>query len=79
MSASFAGSSCPVIVQTNPNVQRSYDYDGLNRLQAYEKYDGGGTGAVTDSASYSYDGLDRVTKEIEKHVFGRSHLVFRDR
>jgi RHS repeat-associated protein len=76
VNSTYAGSTCPMIGQSNPNVQRNYDYDGLNRLQAYEKYDGTSTGAVTDSASYTYDALNRLTKQSEKHAGNTRNTAF---
>ncbi len=42
-----------------------YSYDYLNRLSSYRFYNA--TSSVKDRAAYTYDALDRVTKEIEKH------------
>lgn len=51
---------------SNPNLVADYAYDYLNRLASVRQYNGGGT--RTDKADYSYDALDRTTKEVEDHA-----------
>jgi len=46
------------------NLAADYAYDYLNRLAGLRYYAGG---QQTDKASYTYDALDRTTKEVEDH------------
>jgi YD repeat-containing protein len=47
------------------NLAADYAYDDLNRLAGLRYYGGG---QQTDKTSYTYDALDRTTKEAEDHV-----------
>jgi RHS repeat-associated protein len=54
----------------SPNLRAAYAYDDRNRLDAFHRYAGDGSGDVTDSASYVYDTFDRTVAETEAHGVG---------
>ncbi|WP_185749187.1 Ig-like domain-containing protein [Humibacillus xanthopallidus] len=53
-------SSCP----TGSGLVQDYAYDDLNRLASQRTYTGA---TATDTATYDYDALDRVSKQTETH------------
>jgi len=62
-------SACPAPAQgststASSDLLRTYDYDFLDHLTAYQSFNGGNAGA---SAQYHYDALQRVDSEIDKH------------
>jgi RHS repeat-associated protein len=61
-------SRCPT-GSDKAGLEVDYGYDPLNRMQSYAAYAGL---TKTDSATYAYDALDRLTKESEIHQAGGS-------
>ncbi|MEA2435261.1 MAG: hypothetical protein QOG54_2718 [Actinomycetota bacterium] len=51
-----------------------YVYDGLDRLKSYKAWNS--SGAVSDTATYTYDPLDRVYKETETHGAVQKNTTF---
>ena len=61
--SSWAGGSCPAAGTSALLTDEIYDY--RDRLVGSKSYNGAGT--LSDSGSYSYDGLDRPVSETETH------------
>ncbi|WP_433649102.1 DNRLRE domain-containing protein [Micromonospora zamorensis] len=65
LAAGTQGDCSPTDGSTPANLLSDYSYDYLNRLASTRSYSGG---SKTDQSDYTYDAMDRTTKEAEDHT-----------